>query len=336
MSFTLLSSPLQGFTDFRFRNAQNKFFGGIDTFYSPYIRLNGKLEIKNSYHRDLLPENNEGLEVIPQVLTNDADEFIFVAKYVQSLGYKELNWNLGCPYPMVARPKNPPNIAGVKQSALSQIANKSGMGSGLISNTERINQILDRAHSETDIIVSMKMRLGYDTTEEILDVLPILDNYPIKNIAIHARIGKQLYKGGVHLEAFQQCIDNTKHKLYYNGDITSVAKFHEMQQRFPSIDHWMIGRGLIADPFLPSMIKNNALEYPKNKMELFSAFHDTLYEGYSESLSGQAHILLKMHHLWEYFSVIFSNPHKVHKNIKKAKSIKNYEATVKEIIAKEK
>jgi tRNA-dihydrouridine synthase len=182
----------------------------------------------------------------------------------------------------------------------------------------------------------MKMRLGYDTTEEILDVLPILDTYPIKNIAIHARIGKQLYKGGVHLDAFQQCIDNTKHKLYYNGDITSVAKFHTMQERFPSIDHWMIGRGLIADPFLPSMIKNNTSEYPKNKIELFSAFHDTLYQGYSESLSGSTHILLKMHHLWEYFSVIFSNPHKVHKMIKKAQSIRNYEATVAAILKAEK
>jgi hypothetical protein len=108
-----------------------------------------------------------------------------------------------------------------------------------------------------------------------------------------------------------------------------------MQERFPTIDHWMIGRGLIADPFLPSMIKNNALEYPKNKIELFSAFHDTLYQGYSESLSGSTHILLKMHHLWEYFSVIFSNPHKVHKNIKKSKSIRNYEATVAEILKAE-
>lgn len=315
MDFTLLSSPLQGFTDFRFRNAQNKLFGGIDTFYSPYIRLNGKLVIKPSYERDLLPENNIGLEVIPQVITNDAEEFLFVAKYVRELGYKELNWNLGCPYPMVT---------------------KSGMGSGLIKNTDQINHILDRAHSETDIIVSMKMRLGYDTTEEILDVLPILDTYPIKNIAIHARIGKQLYKGGVHLDAFQQCIDNTKHKLYYNGDITSVAKFHEMQERFPSIDHWMIGRGLISDPFLPSMIRNNTPEYPKNKMELFSAFHDTLYAIYSESLSGQTHILLKMYHLWEYFSATFANPHKVLKQIKKAQSIRNYEAAVANIFKNEK
>jgi tRNA-dihydrouridine synthase len=311
MSYTLLSSPLQGFTDFRFRNAQNKIFGGIDTFYAPYIRLNGKLVIKAAYQRDLLPENNSELEVIPQIITNDADEFLFVSKYVQELGYKELNWNLGCPYPMVT---------------------KCGMGSGLISNTEKINQILHKVHNESDILVSMKMRLGYDTTEEILDVFPILEKYPVKNVAIHARIGKQLYKGGVHLDAFQACVDNTNLKLYYNGDITTVAKFKEMQVRFPTVDHWMIGRGLIADPFLPSMIKNDSFEYPKNKMELFSTFHDTLYEGYSESLSGSTHILLKMHHLWEYFSVIFSNPHKVAKNIKKAKSIRNYEQTVKEII----
>ena len=315
MSFTLLSSPLQGFTDFRFRNAINKYFGGIDTYYSPYIRLNGKLVIKPSYERDLLPENNIGLEVIPQIITNDADEFLFVAKYVKDLGYKELNWNLGCPYPMVT---------------------KSGMGSGLICNAEKINHILDRVHSESDIIVSMKMRLGYDTTEEILDVLPILDTYPIKNIAIHARIGKQLYKGGVHLDAFQKCIDNTKHKLYYNGDIKSVTKFREMQERFPTIDHWMIGRGLISDPFLPSMIRQNTLEYPKNKMELFRAFHDTLYGIYSESLSGSTHLLLKMYHLWEYFAVTFSNPHKVLKKIKKAQSIRNYELAVAEIFKSEK
>ena len=315
MNYTLLSSPLQGFTDFRFRNAQNKLFGGIDTFYSPYIRLNGKMIIKPSYERDLLPENNCDLEVIPQVITNDADEFLFVANYVRALGYKELNWNLGCPYPMVT---------------------KSGMGSGMISNPNKINRVLERAHSESDIIISMKMRLGYDTTEEILDVLPVLDKYPIKNIAIHARIGKQLYKGGVHLDAFQQCIDNTKHKLYYNGDITSVAKFHEMQQRFPSIDHWMIGRGLIADPFLPTMIKNNTHEYPENKIDLFSAFHDTLYAIYSESLSGSTHILLKMYHLWEYFSTTFNDPHKVLKKIKKAQSIRNYEAAVAEIFRNEK
>ena len=257
MSFTLLSSPLQGFTDFRFRNAFHKYFGGIDTFYSPYIRLQGKMVIKNSYHNDLLPENNEVPEIIPQVITNDVEEFLFVAKYVQELGYKELNWNLGCPYPMVT---------------------KSGMGSGLICNPTRIDEVLNRVHSETDIVVSMKMRMGYENCSEILDAFPVLDKYPIKNIAIHARIGKQLYKGSVDLDAFQRCTENTRHKLYYNGDITSVSRFHEMQERFPTINHWMIGRGLIADPFLPSMIKNNVTEYPENRLETFRAFHNEIYQ----------------------------------------------------------
>ncbi|WP_372792356.1 tRNA dihydrouridine synthase [Lutibacter sp.] len=311
MSYKLLSSPLQGFTDFRFRNAFNNYFGGIDTFYSPYIRLNGKLVIKPAYERDILPENNVELEVIPQVITNDADEFLFVANYVKQLGYKELNWNLGCPYPMVT---------------------KCGLGSGLIGQPEKINTILHKVHQESDVIVSMKMRLGYENSDEILQTLPILDKYPIKNIAIHARLGKQLYKGGVDLNAFQKCIENTNHKLYYNGDISSVSKFKEMQEQFPSIDHWMIGRGLISDPFLPSMIKNNSYNYPKNKIELFKEFHDTLFEGYSESLSGASHLLLKMYHLWEYFAVLFLNPKKTLKKIKKASNIRNYQIAVKEIL----
>ncbi len=315
MNTTLLSSPLQGFTDFRFRNAFHKYFGGIDTFYSPYIKLNGKLVIKGSYERDILPENNTTLEVIPQIITSDADEFLFVAKYVQELGYKELNWNLGCPYPMVA---------------------KCGMGSGLIKNTDQIEHILKRVHNETDIIVSMKMRMGYENPTEILDVFPILDQYPIKNIAIHARIGKQLYKGGVDLDSFQNCLAHTKHKIYYNGDITSVAKFQEMQKRFPSIDHFMIGRGLIADPFLPSMIKNNTTEYPKNRFEIFEAFHDTIYQEYDAYLSGPTPIRMKMLGFWEYFSESFSNPQKTYKKIKKAGNSKNYEIAVKEIFKGEK
>lgn len=315
MNTTLLSSPLQGFTDFRFRNAFHKYFGGIDTFYSPYIKLNGKLVVKGSYERDILPENNDTLQVIPQIITNDSEEFLFVAKYVKAMGYNELNWNLGCPYPMVA---------------------KSGMGSGLISNTDRIREILDRAHSETDIIVSMKMRMGYENSSEILDVFPVLEQFPIKNIAIHARIGKQLYKGGVDLDSFQRCLDVSKHKLYYNGDITSVEKFRSLQERFPSIDHFMIGRGLIADPFLPSMIKNDTTEYPENRFEIFEEFHDTIYREYDAYLQGPTPIKMKMLGFWEYFSESFSNPQKTFKKIKKAGNSKHYEEVVKEIFRSEK
>ncbi len=313
-NFSLLSSPLQGFTDFRFRNAFNTYFGGIDTYYAPYIKLNGKLDIKKAYQRDILPENNKNIKVIPQIMTNDAKEFLFVAAYVQQLGYKELNWNLGCPYPMVT---------------------KRGMGAGLICDYVKIEQILQEVYKQSDITVSMKMRMGYENSNEILNTLPILEQFPLKNIAIHARIGKQLYKGGVDLNAFEKCINHTTHKLYYNGDITSVTAFRKLQERFPSINNWMIGRGLIADPFLPSMIKKNTTEYPASKMQIFEDFHATIYNEYAEALSGQHHLLLKMTSFWEYFSTTFSNPRKTFKKIKKAKNIKAYELAVREILAQE-
>jgi tRNA-dihydrouridine synthase len=178
----------------------------------------------------------------------------------------------------------------------------------------------------------MKMRLGYENAKEILNTIPILDNHPLKNIAIHARLGKQLYKGGVDLEGFQKALDKTKHLLYYNGDITSVEAFNKVRERFPSITHFMIGRGLIADPFLPSMIKNNTSEYPKNHLETFSKFHDTIYHEYKDYLSGDKHALLKMNSFWEYFAQTFDNPQKTFKRIKKSKSITAYEDAVRDIL----
>lgn len=314
MPTTLLSSPLQGFTDFRFRNAFHQYFGGIDTFYAPYIKMNGKMVIKNNYQRDLNPENNHVSELIPQVMTNNPDEFLFVIKYIQSLGYKELNWNLGCPYPMVT---------------------KQGMGSGLICNPTKIDEVLHKAHNESDVTISMKMRMGYEEPTEILDVFPTLGKYPLKSIAIHARIGKQLYKGGTDLDSFQKCVENSPHKLYYNGDVTSVQAYNDLQDRFPTIDHWMIGRGLIADPFLPSMIKNNSFEYPENRWQMFKEFHDTIYQQYDEALSGPTPIKMKMLGFWEYFSQSFDDSRKVYKAIKKAGNQTKYKAAVNEIFAKQ-
>jgi tRNA-dihydrouridine synthase B len=308
----LVSSPLQGFTEYRFRNAFHSYFGGIDVYYAPYIRLNGKMEIKPGYQRDLDPNNNKVPVLIPQVMTNDADEFLFVAKYVQSLGYTELNWNLGCPYPMVT---------------------KRGMGSGLICQTQKIDEILHRVHNESSIVVSMKMRLGNDTPQEIVALWPILEKYPIRHISVHARLGKQLYKGGVDLVGFQHCLENPPHPIRYNGDITSVEVFRSRKERFPTISEWLIGRGLLADPFLPQMIKQDTLLYPDNRAEIFTKFHDSLFDSIAHSHSGSSHVLVKMESYWEYFALSFPDPHKTFKRIKKAKSFQAYEAAVNENLA---
>ncbi len=308
---TLYSSPLQGFTDFRFRNAFQQFFGGIDQYIAPYIRLYGNQEIKPASERDLLPANNKSINLIPQIITKDADEFLIVVRYVQKLGYTELNWNLGCPYPMVA---------------------KRGMGSGLLIMPGKIDEILTRVSAKTDIQISVKMRLGYESPQEIFRVLAVLEKYPLANITIHPRIGKQMYKGDVDLKTFEECLQQTHHKIFYNGDITSVQCFREMKDRFPVINNWMIGRGMIADPFLPSMIKADNPAYPENRFELFSSFHDALFFSYEEALSGPKHLLMKMYPFWEFFIQSFSFSPKGLKKIKKARSLSEYRELVKQII----
>ena len=308
----LYSSPLQGFTDFRFRNAFQKYFGEVDQYMAPYIRLNGKMEIKASVKRDILPENNCTPDLIPQVITKDAGEFLFVAEFVQNLGYKELNWNLGCPYPMVA---------------------KRGMGSGLLSKPGLIDEVLHIVSNESDIKVSVKMRLGYESANEIYDVLPVLEKFELENISIHPRIGKQLYKGEVDLDSFENCLKQSSYPLIYNGDITSVQVFRSLKERFNSIDHWMIGRGLIADPFLPSMIKADNPIYPEDRFEKFKIFHDSLFSSYKEALSGTKHVLLRMYQFWEYFILSFPSSPKGLKMIKKAKDFASYNKAVQNIIA---
>ncbi len=309
-----MASPLQGFTDFRFRNAVDKLFGGVDTYYAPYIRLQRDREIKSAYKRDLLPENNTVNNLVPQVMTNCAEEFLLVAAYVQDLGYEELNLNLGCPYPMVT---------------------KRGLGSGLLKQAEKINDLLKRVSDESDIKVSLKLRLGYEDNREILNLLPVLEKHNIKNMVIHPRLGKQLYKGEVDLELFQECLNNTSHSVYYNGDIQSVEKFRELRQRFPTIHGWALGRGLIANPFLAERIKTDSEGLPDNWVERFGDFHDTLFQYYDEALSGPKHKVLKMQSFWEYFSQLFSNPHKAYKAIKKAGSIPAYHEAVRANLAGE-
>jgi tRNA-dihydrouridine synthase len=315
MTYTIFSSPLQGITDFRFRNTYQKYFGGIAAYYAPYIRLQGPLEIKASEKRDILPENNKGTALVPQVMTNDADEFLFVANEVKKLGYNELNWNLGCPYPMVTN---------------------RNLGAGLLNDPKRISEILKKVNAKSDITVSVKMRLGNINPDEIFKVLPVLESLSLKHIIIHPRTARQMYKDDVNLSAFKRCTESTSHTIVYNGDITTVKGFQEISARVPSVTNWMIGRGMVSDPFLPDMIMQNTCTYPADRTNTFKKFHDSLFDEYEKALSGESHLLMKMWTLWEYFATAFTNPHKGLKKIKKAKSIDAYHAGVMEVLNAEK
>ena len=304
------AAPLQGLTDYRFRNSFAQLFSAVDYFYAPYIRLSSKKEIKKINIRDISPKNNVGNTLIPQVLTNNSEDFLLVAKHIEETGYKELNWNLGCPYPMVT---------------------KKGMGAGILNKPDAIVNLLERVCSATNLKLSIKMRLGNEHPNSILSILPKLNDFPLKNIIIHPRIGKQLYKGKVDLETFEKCLNLTQHEIIYNGDIKSVNDYRLLCKRLPQISHWMLGRGLIADPLLPKMIKLNSDEYPENRYRLLLKMHDLLLYEYEKVRSGDAQIIMKMNEFWKYWSYNFQEANKPVKKIEKAKSLSKYNQAVVEL-----
>ncbi|RLC10765.1 MAG: tRNA-dihydrouridine synthase family protein [Deltaproteobacteria bacterium] len=297
----LYMAPMKGLTDHLFRSAFADHFGGFDLAVAPFITTKQGHRIKRNYVKDVLPENNTRMPVIPQILSKTAGDFIILANYLYDLGYDTVNWNLGCPYPMVANKKR---------------------GSGMLPYTDRIQAFLDRVIPEINGSLSIKMRLGWKENIDIFKLLPVIDPYPLSQIIIHPRTGLQRYEGPVDLDAFEDCLAVTGHTVVYNGDIRTVDDFRRLYQRFDRVHAWMIGRWCIADPFLPGRITTGA-DIP-DKIYRMQLFHDTLFEAYNRVLDGPSHVMNKMKGFWRYFSLPFEDCKKSMKNITKSRLPEQY------------
>lgn len=296
-NYKLSLAPIRGLTDAPFRTLFAEHFEGFDFSIAPFINPQKQAQLSDKILKDVLPEENQCLPIIPQLLHNNADDFIALANRLAELGYEEINWNLGCPAPMVTRKKR---------------------GSGMLAQPEVIVSLLEKIIPQINNKLSIKTRLGYTTTAETKTLLPMLNDFPLTEITIHARLGKQMYRGVTDPDTFEECIALTNHKLSYNGDIVSVSAFQDLQKRFPNVEHWMIGRGAIANPFLPADIKAGQLTVNVERFERLEHFHKDLYEMYKGQLSGHSHILGRMKQIWVYLAHSFPEPTKCFKKIKKA------------------
>jgi tRNA-dihydrouridine synthase len=300
----LYLAPLQSFTDHHFRNAFQQVLGDVDRFYAPYLKMSNDGIIKEGPKKDVLPKNNPFEIVVPQIMACCTEDFLVMANYLIDLGYQEVNWNLGCPYPMVAN---------------------RDLGSGILNKPEKIFQILEEVIPKIPMKLGLKMRMGYESTEDILSILPKLNDFPLSEIIVHARYGKQLYQGQCDHDRFNECIGLSNHRLVYNGDINTVEDFRHVKSLFPEINHFMIGRGAIANPFLFEMIQENTIEFPEDRMEVFSDFLNLLLESYLKETQNEGNVLIKMKHYWEYFSESFDNGKSYYRSVKKANSIAEYQ-----------
>ena len=308
MNQPLLSlGPFQGITDAPFRNVFKKHFGGIDKFYTPFFTGIQKDHAKNLQGEEIDPRCNDVETLTPQILSTDAEEILRFAKQCKQLGYKEINLNMGCPFPRVANKKR---------------------GCGLLPYPDKVEALFEAIFGSIDLKFSVKCRLGYFSPDEIDALLPVFNRFPLSELIIHPRIGKQLYKGEADVERFKALIPGIKAPLVYNGDIVSVENFGRIRDAVQPVDQFMLGRGLLANPFLAEQIKNNSAEATHNKTVRLHHYILDLYEDRLCHAGGSPKVLGRMKELWSYLMNAFDDPQDVWRKIKKINALKEYEAQV--------
>lgn len=284
-------------------------FGGIDKLYTPFFTGIHKENSKNLHSDEVDPKLNNTCLLTPQLLSNDAQEMVRFAGQCAALGYREINWNLGCPYPRVAKKKR---------------------GSGLLPHHASIDAMLEHYFSLSPTKLSIKCRLGYENPEEIYPLIEVFNRYPISELIVHARIGKQLYKGVVHETVFAQIIPLVNTTLIYNGDLFSVTDANRFGDLFQTVDHFMLGRGLLADPFLALDIKGIAGS-ESNRKQHIQQFVEELYVQRRLSGNNNPRVIGRMKELWSYLMWSFDEPQSVWRLIRKTSSFESYENAVSQV-----
>lgn len=298
-------APMEGLTGYVYRNVHNKFFNqnNMNKYFSPFIVAKHFENFKTKEINDVLPENNKGYELIPQILTNKAEDFIYTEKKLNLMGYDEINLNLGCPSGTVV---------------------SKGKGSGFLAKREELDAFLYEIFANPVTKISVKTRLGKENPEEFHELIQIFNKYPIHELIIHPRTQKDFYKNTPNLDIFKDGLNTSKNPICYNGDLFTMEKYKEFIERFPTVNTIMIGRGLLANPGIVNQITNNT----KLDKATLKNFHDTLIDEYRKVLSGDINVLYKMKELWSFMITVFSDNEKYLKKIKKSDRLSEYNEIV--------
>lgn len=288
-------APLQGYTDAVYRRAHHECVGGIDEYYTPFVRIE-KGKIRRKDLRDTDPAANEGVPTVPQVIAKDGDEFSCLCDVLQGQGWDRIDLNMGCPFPMQV---------------------KAGRGSGLLQHPEQVEELQQEMLRRPEVTFSVKMRLGQESEEEGLTVLPIINEMPLVHVTLHPRLGRQQYKGVADKEAFMRFMEGCQHPMVYNGDIVEIKNEELIIKNWADTQFKgvMIGRGLLARPWMLS---------DKEPHTVIKNMHAIVYRHATEHLCGDSQILSCLHAFWEYLDI----PHKQKKAIMKATTLRRYNEAV--------
>ncbi|MGL1890430.1 MAG: tRNA-dihydrouridine synthase family protein [Spirochaetaceae bacterium] len=252
----LVLAPIKGYTDPLWRSCYFEYFSGIDKVVTPFLLLSEHNRAKKSYFPKFLPEIGSNIQVVPQFLAKDPETIIYASELMADLGITEFNLNMGCPAPAIY---------------------KKGRGSGLLNNLDNVKKILDSVAGKIRGDFTVKIRTGITDSSLVHPLLDILNNYPLKEVIVHPRFARQLYNGIPDMDAFDYIYNNSSNPVSYNGDIYTVDGFNRLKDKYENVSSWMLGRGVLRDPFLPSIIKTGIIptaEQRKKKVVEFIKYFD--------------------------------------------------------------
>ncbi|WP_028234304.1 tRNA dihydrouridine synthase [Pseudobutyrivibrio sp. MD2005] len=308
-------APLEGVTDSIYRNTFEIYYGGVDKYFTPFISPNSTFKFTAREFRDINPETNNIKTTVPQLLTNNSEHFLWAVKEIASLGYKEINFNLGCPSGTVVAKKK---------------------GSGLLFYPEELDKMLYEVFEglPSGVDISIKTRLGKNDPEEFYEILDIYNKYPISELTIHPRIQSDFYKAPIRPEFFDYATIHSKAPLVFNGDVNSVGNINDLYRKYDNLNAIMIGRGLIANPGLALACKKGLEDKDISlDLTLFKKFHDDLLAQYTEILSGEKPVLHRMKEFLAFWQINFQGEEKIIKKLRKSNRICEYRDYVNTLIS---
>lgn len=306
---TIDFAPLDGITKVVYRHVWDKYFGGVDRYFIPFFSPTPHHLMTPRDLRDMDFIHNSDLPSVPQIMTRNAEDFIWACDIVQGMGYPEANLNLGCP---------------------SGTVTAKGKGAGFLAKPEELDAFFEEVFSKVEIPVSVKTRLGISEPEEFERLLEIYNKYPISCLTIHVRVQKEKYRGPLHPEWFEKALAESRNPVCYNGDLRTVQEVRDFETKFPMAERVMIGRGLIADPALARKLHGGSAV----TREELTAFLEELYAAYTEFYGGAvATAAQRMREVWFYLIHLFDDAEKLNKQLRRFKYPSEYERIQAEILA---
>ena len=296
-------APMEGLTGRIYRAAHRRHFPGVDKYFMPFVSPTQNHRFTARERHELDPEQPWNRDAVPQLLTRNAEDFLWAAGELAGLGYGEVNLNLGCPSGTVVA---------------------KGKGSGFLAFPQELERFLDTVFRAPPLGVSIKTRLGRDAPEEFSALLDIYNRYPILELTIHPRIQKDFYRHPARRAEFAAALPLCRVPVCYNGDLFTAGDCRALSAQFPRLEAAMLGRGLMADPALISKAKGG----PGADRDTLIAFHNDLYRAYCEAFGSPRNAIMRMKELWSYHLRLFSGPDAYAKKLRKATQPSEYEALV--------